>query len=345
MKYRVNIDEANETKTGFSKIIDGRDHRLVNRVGAFASLFKIDVSGYSNPLLVLKTEEPGTKQILAFRHDRIESVCRDMINHLINDCVVMGATPLAVQDLVVCGKLERDAVTRIVSAISEVCRENECVLTGGETTEQPDILPPETYILGSSIIGIVDSGKVIDGTKIRAGDTVIAVASSGPHTNGYTLIRDLLHRHPDLAEKRLGNRAFLEAVLEPHRCYYRSIKGLFHGQATGFAHITGGGIRENLNRILPPSVDAIIDLDRYRPQRVFSAIKKTGGVSHDEMLRTFNLGVGLAVVCRAPDSETVIDELTRAGEEAYRIGEIIPGSGKVECVDRVPFDTEPFASL
>ncbi len=309
----------------------------MNRVGAFASLFKIDVSRYSNPLLVLKTEEPGSKQVLAFKHDRIESVCYDMINHLINDCVVMGAIPLAVQDLVVCGKIKKGTVTRIVSAISEVCRENECVLTGGETSEQPDILPPDTYILGSSIIGIVDARKVIDGTGIKTGDTVIAVASSGPHTNGYTLIRDLLSGHPDLAARQLEDRSFLEAVLEPHRCYYKSIKNLFDGLATGFAHITGGGIKENLNRILPPSVDAIIDLGCYRPQQVFSVIREVGNVSQDDMLRTFNLGVGLVVVTRASDSKKAINILEEAGETAYRIGEIAEGSGQVKCINRITF--------
>ena len=337
MKYRVNIDEANETKTGFSSIIDGKDSRLINRVGAFASLFKIDVSRYPDPLLVFKTEEPGTKQILAFRHDRIESLCHDMINHLINDCVVMGAAPLAVQDLVVCGRLEKEAVTRIVSAISKICLENECVLTGGETTEQPDILPPGTYILGSSIIGIVDSRKVIDGMNIKTGDSLIAVASSGPHTNGYTMIRDLLAGYPDLAERQVDGRSFIDAVLEPHRCYYKSIKKLFDGRAAGFAHITGGGIRENLNRILPPSVDAVIDLSCYRPQQVFGVIREMGDVSHEDMLRTFNLGVGLVVVCREADSEAVLKSLYESGESAYRIGETVNGSGKVNCVNQVKF--------
>lgn len=337
MKYRVNIDEANETKAGFSKIIDDNDPRLVNRVGAFASLFRIDVSKYSDPLLVLKTEEPGTKQILAFQNDRIESVCHDMINHLINDCVVMGATPLAVQDLVVCGRLEKSTVTRIVSAISAVCQENGCLLTGGETSEQPDILSSEKYILGSSIIGIVDSQNVIDGTKIQEGDTVIAVASSGPHTNGYTLIRDLLSKHPDLAKRPLENGIFLDAVLEPHRCYYNSIKNLFDGQVVGFAHITGGGIKENLNRILPSSIDAIIDLSCYKPQRVFSVIQNVGDVSHEDMLRTFNLGVGLVVVCREPNTDNVINSLRESGEQAYIIGETVVGSGQVKCVNQVKF--------
>lgn len=337
MKYRVNIDEANETKAGFSKILDGKDNRVINRVGAFASLFRFDVGNFTDPILVFKTEEPGTKQILAFKHNRVESVCYDMINHLINDCVVMGATPLAVQDLVVCGRLEKSIVTRIVSAISEVCLENECALTGGETTEQPDILPPETYILGSSIIGIVDSLKVIDGMKIRKGDAVIAIASSGPHTNGYTLIRDLLSRYPDLADRQIDGSSFLEAVLVPHRCYYKSIKKLFDGQVVGFAHITGGGIKENLNRILPSSVDAVIDLSCYRPQQVFSIIQEAGNVSHDDMLRTFNLGVGLVAVCREEKSEEVLNSLSKSGEEAYMIGEIVSGSGHVTCINNIKF--------
>ncbi len=337
MEYRVNIDEANETKSGFSKFIDGKDNRLVNRVGAFASLFKIDTSRYPDPLLVLKTEEPGTKQILAFKNDKIESVCFDMINHLINDCVVMGAEPLAVQDLVVCGKLEKETVTRIVSAISEICTENECVLTGGETTEQPDILPPETYILGSSIIGIVNSDKVIDGTKIKPGDSVIAAGSSGPHTNGYTLIRDLLSKSPELADKKLGDKTFLDAVLEPHRCYYKSIKNLFNGLVTGFAHITGGGIKENLNRILPSNVDAVIDLNCYKPQPVFCVIREAGKVSDENMLRTFNLGVGLAIVCPEENAEEVLRILEKSGEDAYRIGKVTEGSGKVECINRVNY--------
>ena len=337
MEYRVNIDEANKTKSGFSEIIDGKDDRLKNRVGAFASLFKIDVSKYSEPLLVLKTEEPGTKQILAFQHNRIESVCCDMINHLINDCVVMGATPLAVQDLVVCGRLEQEVVTRIVSAISETCHENGCVLTGGETTEQPDVLPPETYVLGSSIVGVVDAQNVIDGSKIKTGDVVIGVASSGPHTNGYTLIRDLLSRQPELAGRKIKNQTFIEAVLEPHHCYYNSIKELFDGQVTGIAHITGGGIRENLNRILPSSVDAIIDLDCYCPQPVFTVIKEIGDVPHDEMLRTFNLGVGLAIVCHRSNADHVINSLINKDEKAFMIGEIVDGAGEVRCENQVNF--------
>lgn len=333
MKYRVDIDLANTTKAGFGKLLDGRDERLLNRIGAFASLFLPDLSRYAEPVLVMKTEEPGSKQTLAFEHNRIESVCYDMINHLINDCVVMGAEPLAVQDLIVCGRMDREVSTRIVSACEEACRAQGCVLTGGELSEQPDVVPAGTYVLGSSIVGVVERSKVIDGTAIRQGDAVIALASSGPHTNGYTMIRDLLRENPALAKEQVGSQPFIDAVLIPHRCYYLALRGLFDGAGvSGLAHITGGGIRENLNRILPDHLNASIDLRKYDVPEVFRVIATASGAAQDEMLRTFNLGVGLALVCRSDSVEHVLSHLIRCGENAYLIGEIVEGNGQVECI-------------
>jgi phosphoribosylformylglycinamidine cyclo-ligase len=192
--------------------------------------------------------------------------------------------------------------------------------------------------LGSSVIGIVERAKIVDGSKIEIGDTVIALASSGPHTNGYTLIRDLLKRDASLANADVGGRTFLDAVLEPHRCYYPALKGLFErGLATGLAHITGGGIRENLDRILPPGVDASIDLGAYKIPPVFARIRRAGDVADAEMLRTFNLGVGLALVCRARDASAVLAHLKQHGEDAYRIGEIVAGSSVVAVRGVLPF--------
>jgi phosphoribosylformylglycinamidine cyclo-ligase len=338
MKYRVNIDLANRTKAGLGQFIDDKDARVLNRVGAFSSLFALDIGRYRQPVLVMKTEEPGSKQTLAFQHDRVESVCFDMINHLINDCVMLGAEPLAVQDLVVCGKMDGGIVTRIVAACAEACRLQGCALTGGETTEQPDVLPTGSYILGSSVIGIVERDSIIDGAGIRVGDVVVAVASSGPHTNGYTLIRDLLRRDPSLAEAPVDATSFLEAVLEPHRCYYQSLKDLFARRGiVGLAHITGGGIRENLNRILPKDVDAEVNLGTYQAPSVFRVIRDAGGISNDEMLRTFNLGVGLAIVCRPQAVDDVIKHLTSCGETAYVVGNVMAGTGAVKCVGSVHY--------
>lgn len=330
MKYRVDIDVANDTKAALGNLIDGKDARVLNRVGAFASLFQLDVRRFREPVLVMKTEEPGSKQVLASEHDRIESVCVDMINHLINDCAVMGAEPLAVHDLIICGRMEKNIVTRIVAACAAACVAQDCALTGGETTEQPDVVPVGTYILGSSIVGIVERSKIVDGSKIERGDVVIALGSSGPHTNGYTLIRDLMKSDPRLGRELVAGRTFVEAVLEPHRCYYQTLKRLFQRElVTGLAHITGGGIRENLDRILPKTLDASVDLSMYRVPPVFERIKRAANGDDALMLRTFNLGVGMALVCRADAEQAVLAHLTKHGEHAYPIGEIVSGSGRV----------------
>lgn len=332
MKYRVNIDLANKTKRGLADIIDGQDNRLINKVGAFASLFQLDVSRYKKPVLVLKTEEPGSKQVLAFQHDKIESICFDMINHLINDCIAMGAEPLAVQDLIVCGKMKSDIVKRIVRSCSDACKKQGCVLTGGETTEQPGVVGESTYILGSSIVGVVDQENIVDGSKISKGNIIIGLASSGPHTNGYTMIRDLLQKNPSLANKKIGNTTFLESVLEPHFCYYSAIRELLEKKVIlGMAHVTGGGIKENLNRILPENIDANIDLNEYQIPEVFKVIKKEGNISDQEMLRTFNLGIGFVLVLDEENKEIALKHLAGSGVSACLIGQTAPGTGIVSC--------------
>ena len=329
-RYAVDIDLANQTKAEMASSLVSSDARVMNKLGAFASLYDIEMSEYRHPVLVMKTEEPGSKQLLAFQADRVEGICRDMINHLINDCVVMGARPLVVQDAVICGKLDKAIVKRIVSAISEACREQGCSLTGGETSEQPGVLAAGTYILTSSIVGIAERDLVIDGSRIAIGDTVIGVESSGPHTNGYTLIRRLLAENPALADADIDGVSFFDRIMESHRCYYQGIKDLFPTRKLkGLAHITGGGIKENLNRVLPDGADAAIDLGRYRVSPLFRRIRDEGAVSDDEMLRTFNMGVGLVAVVSPSDAEEVIAHLGDRGFPAYRIGEIVKGSRRV----------------
>src|SRR3989344_3709637 len=175
----VDIDIANETKSRMAEILETNNKRVLNKIGAFASLFDGHFPEYKHPVLVLKTEEPGSKQKLALEHGSIETVCYDLVNHLVNDCIVMGAKPLSVQDCIVSGKLEREVVLNIVSALSAACKENGCVLTGGETSEQPGVVPAGTYILTASIVGVVEKEKIIDGSKIEKGDVVLALQSSG----------------------------------------------------------------------------------------------------------------------------------------------------------------------
>ncbi len=330
-QYEVNIDMANAAKTEMRKTLATENPRVLNAVGAFSSLYDISGLGYRRPVLVLKTEEPGSKQLLAAQYDRLEGVCFDMINHLVNDCVVMGATPLTIQDAIICGKLDPSAVTRMVKALAEAARAQGCVLTGGETSEQPGVLPAGSYVLTSSIVGVVERDELIDGSRIAPGDTVLSLQSSGIHTNGYTLVRRILREHPAIMDERVGGVSFLDAILEPHRCYYTLLKDLFPtGYITGLAHITGGGICENLNRVLPSGVDAEIDLSAYEINPIFKLLRQYGSIEDAEMLRTFNCGCGLAVVCKAEHASEIIAHAARFRVPCYHIGGIREGSGVVQ---------------
>lgn len=332
----VNIDEANKAKKEIAKSLDTKEKRVLNKVGAFASLCDINFSDYKEPILVLKTEEPGSKQLLAFQYNRIESICYDMINHLINDCIVMGAKPLLVQDAIICGELKKDIVTRIVTAIAKACQEQGCMLTGGETSEQPGVLAEDSYILTSSIVGIVEKRQIIDGSNIQENDVVIALESNGPHTNGYTLIRELIKRFPEIINDKIGGKTFLDLILEPHKCYYKSIKDLFKtGIINGLAHITGGGIKENLDRILPKDKNAIIDLEKYQVLPIFKFIKEKGNIENNEMLRTFNMGVGLAIVCKPKNSQRILAQIRKHGINCYEIGKIVPGNKRVNTQNKI----------
>lgn len=332
-KYDVNIDLANETKKEMVKTLETDNERVLNKVGAFASLYDIRYDEYKEPVLVLKTEEPGSKQLIAVKYDKIENVCYDMINHLINDCNVMGAKPLTVQDAIICGKMDKEIVSRIVKAVSEACKNQECVLTGGETSEQPKVIGEDTYILTSSIVGIVEKEDIIDGTEIKEGDIVVALESSGIHTNGYTLVRKIMEDNPEIMNECLGEKTFIDAILEPHRCYYRALKDLFGKPHCihGLAHITGGGICENLNRILPSGLDAKIDLECYNVLPIFKLLRKYGNISDAEMLRTFNLGVGMTLVTSKEYLDDVMQHLQNHGINCNVIGEIVKGNQKVIC--------------
>ncbi len=330
IKYDVNIDLANETKQAMAKALETSDERVLNKIGAFSSLYDIKFQEYENPVLVLKTEEPGSKQLIAAQYNKLENVSYDMINHLINDCIVMGAKPLTVQDAIICGKMDKEDINKIVKSIADACKKQECVLTGGETSEQPGVLSPGTYILTSSIVGIVEKDKIIDGSKIEEGNVVIALESSGIHTNGYTLVRKIMKEYPQILEEEINGKTFIDIILEPHRCYYKALKDLFDKNwITGLAHITGGGICENLNRILPNNLSASIDATKYQILDIFKLLKNTADISEKEMLRTFNLGVGLTVVAKKEYAKDIIKHMKSKKINAYIIGEITKGNKDV----------------
>src|SRR5262249_51301014 len=300
------------------------DSRVLNQLGAFASLFAVPFKEYRDPVLVLKTEEPGSKQKLAIEHGRVESLACDLVHHLINDIAVMGATPLSVQDAIICGKLEPEVVTAMVRAIAGACREQECTLTGGETSEQPGVLEPGTYVLTASVVGIAEREHIIDGAKIRAGDKVLALASNGLHTNGYSLVRKLLSQDPALARRTVDGSTFLDLVLRPHLCYYKALRGLYQNQGLhGLAHITGGGIEGNLCRIIPSPLQAVIDLSSLKMPAVMRVIRESAEATDQDMLRTFNMGVGIAAVVEADAMQAIQEHLKKHGCESYLIGKVV----------------------
>lgn len=335
-KAGVDIRVADAAKKAMARSLETADKRVLNRIGAFASLFEASFPGFQEPVLVVKTEEPGSKQKLAFQHGRVSSICCDLIHHLVNDIIVMGATPLVVQDAIICGKLDKPVVNRIVESMSQACREQGCVLTGGETSEQPGVIEPGIYILVAHIIGVVERAKIIDGAKIAKGDCVLAVASNGLHTNGYSLVRALMAQRPEIMDARVGEESFLDAILRPHLCYYQGFRGLSDLPGLhGLAHITGGGIEGNLNRILPEGLNAAIDLGQIRPLPIFKLIRDMGNVPMADMMRTFNMGVGMTIVAAPAAVETICRHLQAQGHSSYKIGEIVPGEQKVVYSGRV----------
>ncbi len=326
----VNRDTENETKTGMAAALETTDPRVLNKIGAFASLYDGSFPDYKHPILVLKTEEPGTKQLLAFKYDSVETVCADLINHLVNDCIVMGAKPLSIQDCIICGKVEKPIVLRMVNAFAEAARNNEATLTGGETSWQPGTIAEGVYVLTASIVGVVEKERIIDGSKIQSGDVVVALVSSGVHTNGVSLIRKIMETRPEILDEKVGGKPFIEAVLTPHRAYYNCLKDLFPNEdLVGLAHITGGGIQENLNRILPDGLSASVDLSKIRILPIFQTLKKFGGLEDADMLRTFNMGVGITAVVKKEFAEEAMAHVKAQGVEAYEVGTITEGDKTV----------------
>lgn len=334
-KAGIDITYTDTIKKEMAKHLETKDNRVLNGLGPFASLYDIRFPNIENPVLVLKSEEPGSKQKLAMEYGYTESICHDMINHLVNDIVVMGATPLAVLDTIVCGNAEKDTIKTLVKGVSDACKENECSLVGGETSIQPLVVDSGVYVLTSSIAGIVEKSKVIDGSAIEAGDVVLAIASNGLHTNGYSLVRLLMDKMPQIKLDKIDGLTFIEQIMKPHTPYYKAIKGLFDKNVIrGMAHITGGGIEGNLSRVIPDGLSAKIDLSKLRILKIFQYIRNSGNISDEEMLRTFNCGVGFNIVVNPKDKVEVMNHINRF-YDCYEIGTIETRNSKVEFVNRM----------
>ncbi|MHC4788192.1 MAG: phosphoribosylformylglycinamidine cyclo-ligase [Planctomycetota bacterium] len=327
----VHLEVAEAAKAAMARSLATDDPRVLNRLGPFASLFEASFPGYEDPVLVLKVEEPGSKQKLALEHGHAASIAYDLVNHLVNDIIVMGAEPLAVLDCIVCGELQKEVVVELVDSLAAACREQGCSLVGGETSEQRGVVEVGTYVVMASIVGVVERYGVIDGSKVAEGDVVLAVASNGLHTNGYSLVRALMAAKPEIADADADGERFLDAALRPHKCYQRAVRGLFELPGLhGMAHITGGGIAGNLKRILPDDADAVIDLSAVRVLPVFRVIRNAGKVEDAEMLRTFNMGVGMALVVEEAMAEEAQEHISARDCDEYVLGHIRRGRGDVE---------------
>lgn len=339
-KAGVDITYTDAIKKEMSKHLKTGDKRVLNGLGPFASLYDISFPEIKNPVLVLKAEEPGSKQKLAMEYGYTESICHDMINHLVNDIVVMGAKPLAVLDTIVCGNAEKDTIKSLVKGISDSCRENECSLVGGETSIQPSVVNSGVYVLTSSIAGIVEKSRVIDGSAIEEGDAVLAIVSNGLHTNGYSLVRLLMEKMPQIKLEKINGLTFIEQIMKPHTPYYKAIKGLLDKNVLhGMAHITGGGIEGNLCRIIPDGMSAKIDLSKIKVPDIFKYIRNSGNISDDEMLRTFNCGVGFNLVVPQGCKESVIKHISNF-YDCYEIGTIERAASKVTFVNRINYSAD-----
>jgi len=334
-KAGIDITYTDTIKKEMAKHLETEDNRVLNGLGPFASLYDIKFPDIENPVLVLKSEEPGSKQKLAMEYGYTESICHDMINHLVNDIVVMGVKPLAVLDTIVCGNAEKDTIKTLVKGVSDACKENECSLVGGETSIQPLVVDSGVYVLTSSIAGIVERTKVIDGSAIEEGDAVLAIASNGLHTNGYSLVRLLMDKMPQIKLDKIDGLTFIEQIMKPHTPYYKAIKDLFDtGMIHGMAHITGGGIEGNLCRVIPDGLSAKIDLSMLRILNIFKYIRNNGNISDEEMLRTFNCGVGFNVVVSQKDKDAVMKHINRF-YDCYEIGRVEKGDEKVRFENRM----------
>lgn len=326
----VDIDVADATKLEMKETLENKSSRVLNSVGAFASLYDIKFDDIKHPVMVIKMEEPGSKQMLAAKYGKLPEVAFDLVNHLINDTICVGAKPLAIQDTIVCGRLDKDTVLELVGNMVKACRSQSCDLVGGETSEQPGVLDKGTYILSAACVGIVDKSKIVDGSKVKPGQVILSLASNGVHTNGYTLVRKILDANPQLETEKVEDGTFIDAVLKPHVCYNLGLQELFAKEVIlGLAHITGGGVVDNLRRILPNNVNAKIDLSAIKIPEVFKVISKFGNVPVDDMLRTYNLGVGMALICNQENEAEVVSTFEKQNINVYKIGTIESGNGEV----------------
>jgi phosphoribosylformylglycinamidine cyclo-ligase len=327
----VDIDAGNELVERIKPLVKRtRRPEVIAGIGGFGGLFALPPGRYKEPVLVSGTDGVGTKLMLAQHLGVHDTIGIDLVAMCVNDVLVQGAEPLFFLDYFACGKLDNDVASAVIAGIAEGCLQAGAALIGGETAEMPDMYEPGEYDLAGFTVGAVERAEMIDGTAISEGDAIIGIASSGPHSNGYSLIRKVLERTGDA---QIDGVPAAERLLAPTRIYVKPILALMNEMSVkGLAHITGGGITENIPRVLPKNLDAEIDTTTWQQGPVFDFLQEHGNIETAEMRRTFNCGVGMIVVVQANDAARAIDLLAKNGESAWQIGRIVTGKQEVRYV-------------
>ena len=333
----VSIEAANRAVDRIKEMARATfNARTLSEIGSFGGMFDAAFPAMRAPVLVASADGVGTKLKVAFETNTHNTVGRDLVNHCVNDILVQGARPLFFLDYVATGALAPDVIASVVEGMARGCRENNCVLLGGETAEMPGFYTAGEYDVAGFIVGIVDREKVIDGKNIEAGDVLLALPSVGLHTNGYSLARKLLFEvagHDASTHVEELGMTVGEALLAPHLSYLPPLEALLDaGAIKGLAHITGGGLIDNIPRILPEAVGVEIKRGSWPVLPVFTLMQRLGNVSETEMHRTFNMGVGMVVICADADTPAIRSQVESRGEKIYEIGRVVAGTRNVEFV-------------
>jgi phosphoribosylformylglycinamidine cyclo-ligase len=330
----VDISRAHRTKQRIKYLAHKTFTRgVLSEIGGFGGLFAVDKAKHHDPVLVSSVDGVGTKLKIAFEMGLHSTVGADLVNHCVNDIAVQGAAPLFFMDYLAAGKLDPAVAEQVVEGIADACKHNGCALIGGETAEMPGFYPHGEYDLAGFIVGVVEREKIITGKTVEIGDIVLGLPSNGLHTNGYSLARKLLfevgHYSAETYVNEIKNKVGNE-LMRTHKSYWPVVKKLMDGECvSALAHITGGGLSENLPRVLPRGTAAIIELGSWPVLPIFEHLQTLGNVPQDEMLRTFNMGLGMLLVVPSKKFKKAQTVLERVGEKAYTVGRIVKGERKV----------------
>jgi len=330
----VDIDSATRATDKIKELARRTfNERTLSEIGSFGGMFDGAFPKLIQPVLVASADGVGTKLKVAFATGIHNTVGRDLVNHCVNDILVQGARPLFFLDYIATGRLSPETVADVVAGIAEGCRENGCVLLGGETAEMPGFYAEGEYDVAGFIVGVVDRERIIDGKLISPGDVLLALPSVGLHTNGYSLARKLFF---EVAGYNVNTQlepvgaTVGETLLQQHKSYLRQLEGLLDsGTIKGLAHITGGGLTDNIPRILPEGTAVQIDKDSWPVLRIFTLMQEIGNVAESEMYRTFNMGIGMVIACAEADAGSIKTHFSEQGERCYEIGRVIEGRQEV----------------